>query len=399
MNLQITRAISKRQHTGRGVLCAGLSLWLASCGGGSGGETTNPIKPEVTPWQWTLPTGWSPPVVPTDNPMSQSKVQLGRQLFYEPRLSGNGALACSGCHDQSSAFTDNRALSRGATGQVHPRNAQALTNVAYNTSFNWARPDVRTLEAQMQAPLFNTTPVEMGVNDSNRQAVLTRLKNDANYPPLFAQAFPESTDPITWENVIKAIASFERTLISASSRYDLALAGQATLTDTEERGRQLFFGSRALCAQCHGSPNFNNQFVDSTSNGITLTFHNTGLFNIGGTGAYPAPNRGVFEVTELTQDMGRFRAPSLRNVALTAPYMHDGSIGSLQEVLATYAAGGRNVGNGLYAGDGRANPFKDPLISAIELSAQDQLDLAAFLQTLTDDTFVSNPDWAAPGAP
>ena len=113
--------------------------------------------------------------------MSQSKVDLGRSLFYDTRLSGNGTLACSGCHDQASAFTDSRALSRGATGQVHPRNAQPLTNVAYNGSYNWARPDVLTLEAQMHAPLFNTSPVEMGVDDSNSATVLGRVKSDASY--------------------------------------------------------------------------------------------------------------------------------------------------------------------------------------------------------------------------
>jgi cytochrome c peroxidase len=364
------------------------------CGGS--GSDSSAATPDPTPWQWTLPTGWSAPPVPADNPMSQSKVDLGRSLFYDTRLSGNGTLACSGCHDQASAFTDSRALSRGATGQVHPRNAQPLTNVAYNGSYNWARPDVLTLEAQMHAPLFNTSPVEMGVDDSNSATVLGRLKSDASYTKRFAQTFPDESNPITWENVIKAIAAFERTLISANSRYDQAVAGQTTLTESEERGRQLFFGNKALCSQCHGSANLNDQFADSSSSALTLSYHNTGLFNIGGTGAYPVPNRGVFEVTGVATDMGRFRAPSLRNAALTAPYMHDGSVGTLEEVLALYAAGGRNVGNGLYAGDGRANPFKDPLISQIDISAQDQTDLAAFLRTLTDESFVSNPNFAAP---
>lgn len=374
------------------VLTAAASF--TACGGG--GNTA--VALDTTPWTWALPAGWSPPRVPADNAMSAAKVELGRRLFYEPRLSGNGTLACAGCHAQASAFTDNRALARGSTGEVHPRNSIALTNVAYRTTLNWARPDVTTLEQQMLAPLFGTAPVEMGVDDSNRDAVLGRLRRDDGYAQRFAAAFGGAS-PVTWDNVVKAIAAFERTLISADSRYDQAQRGAITFSATEERGRVLFFGDQALCSRCHGGPDFNDQFADSTSATRATPFHNTGLFNIGGTGAYPAPNRGVFETTGLADDMGRFRAPSLRNVALTAPYMHDGSIGTLQEVLATYAAGGRNVSNGLYAGDGRANPFKDPLVAQMRLSEQDQSDLVAFLQTLTDESFVTNPTFAAPATP
>lgn len=128
----------------------------------------------------------------------------------------------------------------------------------------------------------------------------------------------------------------------------------------------------------------------------TPAFHNIGLFNIGGTGAYPARNRGLFETTGLPQDMGKFRAPSLRNVALTGPYLHDGSADTLESVVALHAAGGRVLGPGPYAGDGRSNPFKDPLIDQIRLSAQDQSDLVAFLRTLTDEAALTRPDFSAP---
>ena len=370
---------------------------LTACGGGDGDELAATLPPAAsTPWQWTLPPGWAPPVVPADNPMNADKVELGRRLFHEPRLSGNGTLACSGCHTQASAFTDNRALARGATGEGHPRNSQPLANVAYSTTLNWARPDVRTLEQQMLAPLFNTAPVEMGVNDANRADVLARISGDSAYRGRFAAAFAGEASPVSWDNVIKAIAAFERTLISADSRYDQAQAGQATLSEAEERGRALFFGDRALCSQCHGSPNFNDQFSSAAQPSADTPFHNTGLFNIGGGGAYPAPNRGVFELTGEATDMGRFRAASLRNIELTAPYMHDGSIGTLEAVLDFYAAGGRDVGNGLYAGDGRANPFKDPRMSRIQLGEQDKSDLVAFLKTLTDTGFVTSPAFAGP---
>ncbi|MBB6576984.1 cytochrome c peroxidase [Comamonas odontotermitis] len=377
--------------------CLAVATTFAGCGGGSTAGSTIEL-PATEPWQWSLPAGWSPPVVPENNPMNTAKVELGRRLFYDTRLSGNGTQSCASCHAQASAFTDNRALARGSTGEIHPRNAQPLANVAYHSTLNWADPAATTLEQQLLAPLFNVHPVELGVNDGNRDEVLARLRRDPDYPPRFAAAFAGLPEPLSWDHVAKAIAAFERTLISADSRYDRHLAGQVTLTDTETRGMRLFFGDQALCSRCHGSPNFNDQFRTATTTDAPAVFHNTGLFNIGGTGAYPEPNRGVYELTRKITDMGRFRAASLRNIELTAPYMHDGSIGTLEAVLDFYADGGRNVGNGLYAGDGRLNPYKDPLISQIRLQAQDKSDLVAFLKTLTDYTFISNPQFSDPFA-
>jgi len=371
---------------------------ITGCGGGDGAEAPTPVEPPAAaPWSWNLPPGWSPPPVPADNPMNAAKVELGRRLFYDVRLSGNGTQSCASCHAQASAFTDNRALARGSTGEVHPRNAQPLANVAYHTTLNWADPTATTLEQQMQAPLFNARPVELGVNDGNRAEVLQRLRQDPDYPPRFAAAFAGAAEPLSWDHAIKAIAAFERTLISADSRYDRHQAGQETLTDAETRGMRLFFGERALCSRCHGSPDFNDQFSTAAA-ASAASFHNTGLFNIGGSGAYPEPNRVIYEITRQITDMGRFRAASLRNVELTAPYMHDGSLPTLEAVLDFYADGGRVVGNGLYAGDGRLNPFKDPLVSQIRLNAQDKADLVAFLKTLTDHSFVTDPRFADPFA-
>ncbi len=402
----VLRFVPRRIRAVAVVLCVAA---LQGCGGGGApavvpdapAPPTTPGSGQAAsgPWVWALPAGFAPPVVPADNPMGPDKVALGQRLFHDVRLSGNGTQACSSCHAQASAFTDNRALSRGSTGEVHPRNAQPLTNVAYFTTLTWANPNNLTLEQQMLAPLFGTQPVEMGVNDGNRAAVLGRLATDAEYPSRFAAAYPGEAAPLSWDNVIKAIAAFERTLISADSRHDRAQAGLATLTPAEARGQQLFFGEQALCAKCHGGPNLADQFQAVGVQAAEPVFHNTGLFNIGGTGAYPEPNRGVHELTKKAQDMGRFRAPSLRNIELTAPYMHDGSVATLEAVLDIYAAGGRNVGNGPYAGDGRLNPHKDPLVSAIRLSAQDKTDLVAFLKTLTDTSFVTNPRFADPFSP
>lgn len=378
------------------VLLAALAAAITGCGGGSTEVTVD--RGGGAGWAWSLPAQFPEPRVPPDNPMSADKVALGRFLFYDRRLSGNGTQACAGCHRQQLAFTDGRVTAVGSTGEPHPRNAQNLANVGYSPTLTWANTALTDLETQMLVPLFGTAPVEMGVNDGNRDAVLARLAGDAAYPAMFAAAFPGDAAPVRWGNVVKAVAAFQRTLVSGNSRYDRYLRGEATLSDAEQRGLALFFGEKAECFHCHGGTNFNDQFVHAGSRLTETPFHNTGLYNLGGTGAFPVPNRGLFELTALATDMGRFRAPSLRNVEVTAPYMHDGSIATLAEVLAFYAAGGRQISEGPYAGDGRANPFKDPLVSRITLDAQERDDIVAFLKTLTDHDFLADPRFSDPFA-
>jgi cytochrome c peroxidase len=176
------------------------------------------------------------------------------------------------------------------------------------------------------------------------------------------------------------------------------LQGKATLTPSEQRGLTLFNSEKAECFHCHGGFNFNDQVVHASTQVIDTPFHNTGLYNIGGTGAFPLGNQGLFEFTDKPADRGKFRAQSLRNVGVTAPYMHDGSITTLEEVLDFYAAGGRNITSGPHAGDGRLNPNKSELISRIDLTAQEKADLVAFLKTLTDHDFLTNPKFANPFA-
>ena len=320
-------------------------------------------------WSWSLPEYLPPPRVPADNPMSETRFQLGRRLFYDTRLSGNGKESCASCHFPNLAFTDGRKVAVGATGETTPRNAPSIANVAWRATLTWANPAVVTLEAQMLLPLFGEAPIEMGVNDDNKKEILARFEADANYSRDFAKSFPGEARPINFGNIIKAIAVFERGVVSVSSKYDLYLQGKATLTPEETRGKDLFFGEKAECHHCHGSVNFDDQFYHAKTREIETPFHNTGLYNIGGTGDYPEPNRGVYENTGKPEDMGAFRAPSLRNIAVTGPYMHDGSVATLEEVIDIYAAGGRVMANGPLQGDGRVNPHKSELITPIDLGA------------------------------
>ncbi|RQO53474.1 di-heme enzyme [Paucibacter sp. KBW04] len=389
-----------KQAATRAWLPLSLALLLSACGGGgSGGVTvvdTTPA-PVGSNWQWQLPSYFPTPKVPDDNPMSTEKVDLGRHLFYDRRLSGNGTQACASCHLQALAFTDGKAVSKGSTGEFTPRSAQGLANAAYHPTLTWANKSLTSLEQQFSVPVFGINPVEMGITDANKGEVLQRIKDQPLYQAKFAAAFPGTGEAaISWPNITKAVASFQRSLISANSRYDQALQGKTTLSEQEQRGQRLFFGEKAECFHCHGSFNFNDQVMHANTRVLETPFHNTGLYNIGGTGAFPIPNRGLFEATGEASDMGRFRAPSLRNVALTAPYMHDGSIASLEEVLDFYAAGGRNISSGPYAGDGRQHPNKSSLVAQINLSAQDKADLVAFLRTLTDEEFITSPKHADP---
>jgi cytochrome c peroxidase len=355
-----------------------------------------PAAADHQDWTWSLPSFLPPPRAPAENPMSETRFQLGRKLFYDTRLSGNGKESCASCHLQKFAFTDGRKFSVGSTGETTPRNAPSIVNAAWRATLTWANPAMVTLERQMEAPLFGEGPIEMGVNDQNKKEILGRFKSDADYRRAFAEAFPGEPDPISFGNIIKAISVFERGVVSASSKYDLYLEGKATLTPEETRGKDLFFGEKAECHHCHGSVNFDDHFYHAKTREIETPFHNTGLYNIDGKSAYPAPNRGLFESSGAAEDMGKFRAPSLRNIAVTGPYMHDGSVATLEEVIDIYAAGGRNVTSGSEKGDGRLNSHKSELIVPIDLSEQEKRDLLAFLKTLTDEELLTSSRFSDP---
>jgi cytochrome c peroxidase len=276
----------------------------------------------------------------------------------------------------------------GSRGNIHPRSAMSLTNVAYNATLGWDDAALTSLEDQAFVPLFNTKPPEMGVA-GREDEVLARLRDDRRYRELFFRAFPEEEDPVTMGNIVYALASFERTLISGNSPYDRwAYGGEVDALDLDERaGARLFFSRRLNCFRCHAGFNFSGPVVYEGSGVKEAQFHNTGLYSEDGRGAYPEPNTGVHRHSGRSEDMGKFRAPTLRNIALTAPYMHDGSVATLEAVLDHYAAGGR----------ARALPDSrniepdsatDPLVTGFELTAEERRQLVAFLRALTDESFV-----------
>ena len=350
----------------------------------------------VSGWVWALPKGFPTPNVPADNPMSVSKVELGRHLFYDTRLSGNGTFSCASCHEQRRAFTDGRARAVGATGERHPRGSMGLANVAYSPVLTWANPGMKSLEQQAIVPMFGEDPVELGLQGQER-ALLERVGADPRYQQLFAAAFPGGPELVTLDRIVKAIGAFERTLISGRSPYDAYKAGASrAISAAARRGEELFFSEKTECFHCHGGFNFTGT-SDFVGKGFAeIEFHNTGLYNIDGKGAYPAPNTGVHAVTDNLDDMGRFKAPSLRNIAVTAPYMHDGSIATLEDVLAHYDVGGRTIRRGPHAGVGSTNPYRAEFMKRIGFTPREKLDMLAFLRALTDSTFLTDPRFSNP---
>ncbi|WP_157092279.1 methanobactin export MATE transporter MbnM [Thioalkalivibrio nitratireducens] len=385
-----------RESGAWGVAATGLALLLLLPGCGS--ETfVDDHGARLSAFEYDVPERIPLPVEPEGNPMTEEKFQLGRHLFFDTRLSANGTIACASCHHQDKAFADGRALPVGATGEVHPRNSQGLVNAAYFPSLTWANPVLLTIEQQIMIPLFGEEPVEHGINDSNRDQILYELETDPVYQRLFADAFPDDDQPFTFHRVVQALASFVRGITAFSSRFDRYQEGDRdALTASERQGMELFFSERMECFHCHGGYNFTNSVYDRSHFFREMPFHNTGLFNIDGLGGYPEPNTGVHEITGRPGDMGRFRAPSLRNVALTAPYMHDGSIETLEEVIQTYAAGGRNVTTGPHVGDGRMNPLKDGFVVGFQLSDAELQAVLDFLHALTDESVTTNPRFSNP---
>jgi cytochrome c peroxidase len=381
------------------VMSAGMS---AGCGGDVAPAPSPPSNTPDKPWdwkEWGLPVGYPKPKVPEDNPMTATKVELGRRLFFDKRLSQNQTQSCGTCHEPQKAFTDARAQGLGSTGELHPRGPMSIVNVAYLATLTWANPLVDNLEDQALVPLFGEFPVELGMA-GQEDLLFERLNADAEYPALFAKAFPDEPNPTSLATIVKAIASFERSVISYRSAYDRYNYGgdPKALSDAAKRGKDLFFSEKLECFHCHGGFNFSDSVQHDGTTFTETMFHNTGLYNIGGKGDYPEGGRGVYEITKFPTDMGRFRAPTLRNIALTAPYMHDGSITTLSEVLDHYAAGGRTIADGPFAGVGSTNPYKSELINPFLLSADEKADVIAFLEALTDTALLEDPRFSDPFA-
>lgn len=305
-------------------------------------------------WVWKLPPGMPEPHVPANNPMSEEKRALGQRLFFEPKLSISGGMACVDCHEPRRAFTDGRARSPGATGELTERGAMSLINVAYSPQLGWNKPKLRELEEQMLEPLFNEHPLEMGLK-GREQAVVALLASRADYRKQFRLAFPDDAQPVNMTNVIRAIACYQRTLIQADSPFDrfLYLDDQTALSGAARRGMDLFFAQDIGCANCHSGVAFAGPWRDATGLSAPVSLADNGL--------------------------GLFKVPTLRNVALTAPYMHDGRFATLGDVVAHYGQMARSS-SGLR---------RDARLPQRVLSAAERDDLLAFLSALTDRAYAT----------
>lgn len=355
-------------------------------------KPTNPVESE---YQWPILAGFPKPQVPINNPMSNEKVTLGKNLFFDKNLSANQQQSCESCHQQKFAFAEPLAKSIGSTGDIHRRNAPALVNIAYNKTLTWAHDGITTLERQILIPMFDESPIELGI--TGHEANVLKRFNTEEYQKLFSQAFPGQ--PLSFELIVKALASYVRSLISLNSPFDhyAYLANDNAISASAIRGMNLFFSERLECHHCHGGFNFTQSTGHEQQLIDRRPFHNTGLYNVAdknGTLGYPASDVGLAEVSTLANDNGRFRAPTLRNIRHSAPYMHDGSVATLSEVIDIYAAGGRNITNGVNQGDGRANKLKSFFVKGFELNEQEKQDLIAFLDTLTDEEFLNSPKHA-----
>jgi cytochrome c peroxidase len=305
--------------------------------------------------------------------MSDAKVALGCRLFSETRLSVTNTYSCASCHHPELAFTDGRALAVGAKGDSMHRGAMTLTNVAYNPAFTWASDSVVTLERQMEQPLFNEHPLEMGLKRDDR-SLLEWLQQQESYAAAFRQAFPQEAAPISVPNVLKAIASFERTLISGRSAFDRYVYDddRAAFSEGARRGMRLFYSDRSGCSSCHFGLNFSGPMVHQGKPQQRALFANNGSAVKG--------DEGLSVETKREQDRGRFRVPTLRNIALTAPYMHDGRFATLEQVIEHYAAAGKHA---------ESIGVVDSQIRPLDLSAAEKGDLVEFLQNLTDKEFAA----------
>lgn len=310
-----------------------------------------------------------PPFIPADNPQTVEGIALGRKLFFDPILSGDGTQACATCHNPAKSFTDDNRFSVGIDGIEGTRNSMPIFNMAWNrdNKFFW---DGRATSIELQALEPVTNPIEMHNTWEN---AIGSLQNDGQYPELFNKAFGTTT--ITKELTAKAIAQFERTLISANSPFDKHLLGESELTPQELNGFEIFMDeARGDCFHCHGNEN-----SPLWSDNI---FHNNGLDAI-------IADKGLGNVTGDPNDDGLFKSPSLRNLAYTAPYMHDGRFETLDEVINHYSEGlvySRTI---------------DPLMKAVsrggvQLNEPDKADLKAFLLSLSDATFTNNPNFQDP---
>lgn len=339
---------------------ASLALLGALCGllGCSSSPERAPDQPLDQASVLDTPADFPPRPEPEDNALTLERVELGRTLFYDARLSRTGKISCASCHVQAHAFCDPNRTSLGVDGLTGTRNAPALVNEAWNTSFFWDG-GVPSLELQAVGPIKNPLEMNMTLAEVN-----DLLAADAEISARFQTAYGEGPSERT---LPRALASFVRVLVSGNSPYDRFRRGDtAALSDGAQRGRDIFEGERGQCTHCH----------------VGFNFTNNGFRNNGTRPDDPDPGRQ--RLTLKDADFGKFRVPSLRNVAVSAPYMHDGSLATLQDVVEHYNQGRSG------------SPNTDPTLHALGLSDQEKADLIAFLESLTDQAFLADERLAVP---
>ncbi|MFQ5668257.1 MAG: cytochrome-c peroxidase [Candidatus Binatia bacterium] len=335
--------------------------------GAVAGKTAAPDSPENTKrrevvtsgkWSMTLPLGLqaSSAYIPADNPMNAGKITLGKFLYFDTRLSKDGTISCASCHIPFHGFTDPHRTSAGVGGKLGGRNSPTVINRLFSAEQFWDGR-AQDLEAQVHGPLTN--PVEMAM--PSQAAVAKRVKAVKGYPLLFKKAFGDFK--IDMSRIAKAIAAYERTVVSGNSPYDRYQAGdKGALSASAVRGMELFNG-KANCKACHTGFNFTDETYQNIGVGMDK----------------PKPDLGRFTVTKNNEDRGKFKTPTLRNVALTAPYMHDGSDNTLMDVIEFYDAGGIR------------NPHLSKEIKPLHLTARQKRDLVVFLESLTGDVNKASP--------
>ena len=299
-----------------------------------------------------IPAGFPAVSFPEDNLFTSARFELGRRLFFEPLLSIDSSMSCASCHHQHLSFSDSVSVSPGVYGRLGERNAPSLANIGYHP-YLMREGGVPTLEMQVLVPIQ-----EHAEFDNNILSIVDRLLDNEEYVGLTIKAYNREPDPYV---ITRALATYERALISGNSAYDIYKEQGVGLNASEMSGMQLFFSDRTQCRSCHSGFNFTN-----------YDFYNTGLYS-------DYPDIGRMRLTSDSSDLGKFKTPSLRNVGLTAPYMHDGSLEDLEEVLEHYNSGGAGHFN------------QDPRIKPLNLTAQERADLIAFLNSLTDWNFVQDP--------
>ena len=297
-------------------------------------------------FQLDIPPGFPYPVITEDNQLTYDSIELGKRLFYDPILSKDSTISCELCHKQELAFADNVAISAGVEGRLGFRNSMSLANMAYQDAL-MREGGVPTLEMQVLVPIQDHNEM-----DYNILSVAEKLNLDSTYINASLRAYNRNPDPFV---ITRALASFERTMLSGDSDYDRNL-----LNEKEENGKELFFSDELACSSCHSTFLFTNQ-----------GFENNGLYEV-------YEDSGKYRLTNLQEDIGKFKVPSLRNIEITAPYMHNGSISTLEEVIEHYASGGKNHFN------------KSELITGFNITDDEKDNLIKFLKSLTDNNFTNN---------